>query len=92
LRHIRKLLGIRIPRLYAGLMRRVLVRRNWPRPEHIDRMSPRVFNAYLTATGFDADVRESLAERQGGSDQGGAVTSLRTAQERDSERGGAPVA
>jgi hypothetical protein len=76
-----------IPRLYSRLARRVLVRRNWPNPEDFDRMHPRVLNAYLVATGFEADMRESLAEMQGDRHQGGTVASLRA---EESSVGGQP--
>jgi hypothetical protein len=56
-------LRVTIPRLTSTLVRRVLVRRNWPRPDDFDRMSLRAFDAYVVATGLDADILESLAER-----------------------------
>lgn len=66
-------LGRSIPRSYvrisSDLIRRIRLRRRWPRPEHFDRMSPEQIESYIRSIGFDEDVREALAEYDGRSHQ-----------------------
>jgi hypothetical protein len=35
---------------------------HWPRPEHLDRLTPDEFDAFVNATGFDAAIKASVAE------------------------------
>jgi len=66
-------LGRSIPRSYmrisSDLIRRIRLRRRWPRPETFDRMSPDQVRSYVQSIGFDDDVRKSLAGYDGGSHQ-----------------------
>ena len=66
-------LGRSIPRSYvrisSDLIRRIRLRRRWPRPEHFARMSPAQIESYIRSIGFDQDVREALAEYEGGANQ-----------------------
>ena len=41
----------------------------WPRPERFARMSPERFESYIRSIGLDHEVREALAEYDGGSHQ-----------------------
>lgn len=66
-------LGRSIPRSYvrisSDLIRRIRLRGRWPRPDHFDRMSPDQIESYIRSIGFDDDIREALAEYDGGSHQ-----------------------
>lgn len=53
-------LGLRIP-----LVRRLLARMRWPRPEHLDRMSTDQFHGYIRAIGLEAEAQAALAEYRG---------------------------
>ena len=56
-------------RISSGLIRRIRLRRRWPRPEHFARMSPAQIESYIRSIGFDQDVRDALAEYEGDSNQ-----------------------
>jgi hypothetical protein len=66
-------IGLSLPRRYwrlqSDLIRRIRLRRRWPRPEHFARMSPAQIESYIRSIGFDQDVRDALAEYEGGSNQ-----------------------
>lgn len=66
-------LGRSIPRSYlrvsSDLIRRIRLYRRWPRPEHFARMSPAQVESYVRSIGFDQEVREAVAEYDGGPHQ-----------------------
>jgi hypothetical protein len=67
-------------------MRLLLARMRWPRPEHVDRMSPAQIEAFLRSTGVVAEAQKALLEYRGGGHQSEAVTSVRSAEGRDHGR------
>ena len=67
--HLRAL-GRSIPRSYvrfsSDMIRRIRLRRRWPRPDHFARMSPVQIESYIRSIGFDEEIRQALAEHDGG--------------------------
>jgi hypothetical protein len=63
-------IGLSIPRRYwrlsSDLWRQARLRRRWPRPEHFARMTPEQFESYVRSIGLDLEVRDALAEYDGG--------------------------
>ena len=66
-------IGLAVPRRYwrrmSYLARQVRLRRRWPRPDHFARMTPAQVESYVRSIGFDREVRDALAEYDGGRDQ-----------------------
>lgn len=50
----------------SGVVRRFQMRRRWPRPEHIARMSPAKFESFIRSRGMDLDAQAALEEYKRG--------------------------
>ena len=79
-------LGLRNP-----LVRRLLARMRWPRPEHVDRMRSSEFQGYVRAIGVEAEAQKALADFMGGRDSSEADTGLRSPEGRSERRAPAVV-
>lgn len=68
-----RVIGLAVPRRYwrltSGLIREARLRRRWPRPDHFARMTPAQVESYVRSIGFDREVRDAIAEYDGGRDQ-----------------------
>jgi len=83
-------MGLLSPRRYwrlsSDLVRQVRLRRRWPRPEHFVRMKPAQVESYVRSIGFDQEVRDALAEYDGGTHEASVGTRVPAAEGGDSER------
>ena len=83
-------IGLSIPRRYwrlsSDLWRQARLRRRWPRPEHFARMTPEQFESYVRSIGFDIEIREALAEYDGGSHQARLGSGVQASEGQSGER------
>lgn len=48
--------------LRISIVRWLLARKRWPRPEHLAKLSPDQFRGYIRAIGLEAEALAALAE------------------------------
>lgn len=77
-------IGLAVPRRYwrltSGLIHQARLRRRWPRPDHFARMTSAQVESYVRSIGFDRQVRDALAEYDGGRDRARVDSGLSTAK------------